>query len=70
MVGLFNTVCQVGGLVGAVAYGYIVEAFASYDAPFFPMAAILFLGAGLWWMIDASQALAPRSFQAPSPVSA
>jgi MFS transporter, ACS family, glucarate transporter len=70
MVGLFNTVCQVGGLVGAVAYGYIVEAFASYDAPFFPMAAILFLGAGLWWMIDASHALAPRSFQASSPVSA
>jgi predicted MFS family arabinose efflux permease len=43
--------------VGAVAYGYIVEHFGSYDAPFVPMAALLFLGALLWLRIDASQEL-------------
>jgi ACS family glucarate transporter-like MFS transporter len=57
IVGLFNMACQVGGLVGAVAYGYIVATFASYDLPFLPMAAILLLGAALWWRVDASQEL-------------
>ena len=47
MVGLMNTSAQVGGLLSSVAYGYIVERFGSYDAPFVPMAALLFLGAPL-----------------------
>jgi hypothetical protein len=29
MVGLMNTSAQVGGLLGSVAYGYIVESFHS-----------------------------------------
>ena len=41
MVGLMNTSAQVGGLVASVAYGYIVERFGSYDAPFVPMAGAL-----------------------------
>ena len=57
MVGLMNTVAQVGGLVGTVAYGYLVEHFGNYDAPFIPMAALLFLGAALWLRVDASQVL-------------
>ena len=57
MVGLMNTSAQVGGLVGSVAYGYIVERFGNYNAPFIPMAALLFLGALLWLRIDASQEL-------------
>ncbi len=57
MVGLMNTSSQVGGLLGSVAYGYIVERFASYDAPFVPMAGLLFLGALLWLKIDASAEL-------------
>jgi predicted MFS family arabinose efflux permease len=57
MVGLMNTAAQVGGLVGSVAYGYIVEHFGNYDAPFAPMAALLFLGAVLWLRIDASKEL-------------
>jgi MFS family permease len=57
MVGLMNTASQIGGLVGSVAYGYIVEHFESYDAPFVPMAALLFIGALLWLRIDASQVL-------------
>ena len=40
-----------------VAYGYIVERLGSYDAPFVPMAAALFVGTLLWLKIDASTEL-------------
>jgi len=61
VVGLMNTAAQIGGFVGSVAYGYIVERFGSYDAPFVPMAALLFLGAVLWLKIDASKELVAES---------
>jgi len=57
MVGMMNTAAQLGGLVGSVAYGYIVDHFDSYNAPFVPMAVLLFLGASLWFRIDASEKL-------------
>jgi len=65
MVGLMNACAQVGGLVGSVAYGYIVERFGSYDAPFVPMAALLFLGALLWLRVDASEELHAASAATP-----
>ncbi len=55
MVGLMNTSAQVGALLSSIAYGYIVERFHSYDAPFVPMATLLFVGALLWFRIDASK---------------
>ena len=55
MVGLMNTVAQVGGLVGSVLYGYIVDRTGSYDAPFVPMTVLLLLGAALWVNVDASR---------------
>jgi ACS family glucarate transporter-like MFS transporter len=58
MVGLMNMTAQVGGLLGSVAYGYIVDYFKNYDAPFIPMAVLLFFGTILWGRIDASQELA------------
>jgi len=57
IVGLMNTTAQVGGLVSSVAYGYIVSGFDSYDAPFVPMAAALFVGTLLWLKVDASTEL-------------
>ena len=54
MVGLMNTAAQVGGLLSSVAFGYIVERYDSFDAPFVPMAALLFIGAILWLKVDAS----------------
>ncbi|HTQ54933.1 MAG TPA: MFS transporter [Bryobacteraceae bacterium] len=57
VVGLMNTTAQAGGLLGSVAYGYIVARFGSYNAPFVPMAAVLLLGALLWLKIDATQKL-------------
>ena len=41
IIGVFNTVCQLGGLAGSVAFGYVVDWTHSYNAPFFPMAAFL-----------------------------
>jgi predicted MFS family arabinose efflux permease len=55
VVGLMNTAAQIGGFVGSVAFGYIVERFGSYDTPFVPMAAVLFLGSLLWLKVDASE---------------
>ena len=55
MVGLMNTSAQVGALLSSLAYGYIVDRFHSYDAPFVPMATLLFVGALLWFRIDASR---------------
>jgi sugar phosphate permease len=55
IVGLMNTSAQIGGLLGSIAFGYIVERFGTYDAPFVPMATLLFLGALLWFRVDASR---------------
>ncbi len=55
--GLMNMSSQVGSLIGTVGYGYIVDRFHSYDAPFVPMAGVLFLGALIWLKVDASQEL-------------
>jgi predicted MFS family arabinose efflux permease len=57
VVGLMNTSSQVGGLASSIAYGYIVDGFGSYDAPFVPMAALLLLGSLLWFRIDATEEL-------------
>jgi MFS family permease len=61
IVGLMNTTAQLGGLLSTVAYGYLVDHFHSYDAPFVPMAAVLFLGAILWFKINASEELPEES---------
>ena len=55
IVGLMNTSAQVGGLLSSIAYGYLVSRFQSYDVPFVPMAVLLFVGALLWFRIDAAQ---------------
>jgi ACS family glucarate transporter-like MFS transporter len=70
VIGLMNTSSQVGGFVGAVAYGYLVERFHSYDAPFVPMIGLLFLGALFWLRIDASQELTPQTQTAEPALSA
>jgi MFS-type transporter involved in bile tolerance (Atg22 family) len=52
--GLFNMVSQAGGFVGSVAYGYIIRATGSFDAPFYPMIAVLLIGVFLWSKLDAA----------------
>jgi MFS family permease len=58
MVGVFNSMCQFGGLIGSIAYGYIVSWTGNYNAPFIPMAGLLLLAAYVWRHLDASQELA------------
>jgi sugar phosphate permease len=64
MVGLMNTSAQLGGLLSSIAYGYIVSHFHSYDAPFVPMAALLFIGTLLWFRVDAAQEVHPQPARA------
>jgi MFS transporter, ACS family, glucarate transporter len=59
IVGLMNTSAQVGGLLGSIAYGYLVSRFQSYDAPFVPMAVALGVGTLLWFKVDAAQEVQP-----------
>jgi MFS family permease len=61
IIGLMNTSAQLGGLISTVVYGYLVDHFHSYDAPFVPMAVVLLLGTMLWFKIDASRDLATES---------
>ena len=68
MTGLMNTTAQVGGLLGSVLYGYIVQHFGSYDAPFVPMAGLLFVGALLWLKIDAATELTAASRISTTPL--
>jgi MFS family permease len=63
VVGLMNTAAQVGGFVSSLAYGYIVSRFHSYDAPFVPMAAVLFIGTLCWFRIDSSKAVGAASME-------
>jgi len=70
VIGLMNTAAQIGGFLSSIVYGYLVDRFASYDAPFVPMAALLFVGALLWLRIDASrEVILTPNFQLPTPNS-
>jgi ACS family glucarate transporter-like MFS transporter len=70
MVGLMNTSAALGGMVSSIAYGYIVEAFGSYDAPFIPMAGLLLIGAIAWFKVDASSEVSvePAAVPVAAPV--
>jgi ACS family glucarate transporter-like MFS transporter len=57
--GTMNMAGQVGSFLSAVAFGYIVEGFHSYNAPLFPMAAMLFVSAFLFTRIDPTEQLIP-----------
>ena len=38
----FYTACQIGSFVSAVAFGYLVDRYGSYNAPFILMAVLLY----------------------------
>lgn len=67
--GAMNTAGQVGSFVSAVAFGYLVRAFGSYNAPLIPMAAMLAISAALWLRIDPAEELVPEApVEAPAPL--
>jgi ACS family glucarate transporter-like MFS transporter len=55
--GAFNTSSQVGSLVSSVVFGYLVNRYGNYNAPFLPMAILLFVGLLLWFKIDPTREL-------------
>ena len=61
MVGAMNMSSQLGGFVGALAFGYIVARTGNYNLGFLPMAALLLLGAVLWLRIDPRETLTPAA---------
>jgi MFS transporter, ACS family, glucarate transporter len=50
-----NTAAQVGAAVSSAAFGYIVKATGSYDAPLLPMAALLAIGVLMWAKLDVTR---------------
>jgi MFS family permease len=50
--GTMNMAGQLGSFLSSVAFGYAVEYFGSYNAPLVPMAALLFVSAGFFLIID------------------
>jgi MFS transporter, ACS family, glucarate transporter len=61
VVGAMNTAGQIGSFVSSLAFGYLVERYGSYNAPFIPMAALLAIGAWLWLKVDATRAVIPET---------
>jgi predicted MFS family arabinose efflux permease len=61
MVGAMNTAAQFGSFITSLVFGYLVDRFGSYNAPFIPMAVLLAMGAWLWTKVDPSKQLAPAS---------
>ena len=55
--GTMNMAGQVGSFFSSVAFGYLVTYFGSYNAPLFPMAALLFLSAFFFSRIDPTEQL-------------
>ena len=74
VLGMMNSSAALGSLVAGLAYGYIVEATGSYDAPFVPMAVLLGVGTLLWLRIDAAHIIAsdrePQDAVAPAVAAA
>jgi MFS family permease len=59
--GTMNMAGQVGSFASSVAFGYIVAGFNNnYNAPLFPMAALLLVSALFFWRIDPAKQLIPE----------
>jgi predicted MFS family arabinose efflux permease len=70
MVGAMNTAAQIGSFVSSLLFGYIVERYSSYNAPFIPMAGLLLIGAALWTRVNPAKQLVPESVGPEAALSA
>jgi MFS transporter, ACS family, glucarate transporter len=52
-----NTAAQVGSFVSSLMFGYLVDHYGNYDAPFIPMAGLLLIGAWLWVKVNPAKQL-------------
>jgi ACS family glucarate transporter-like MFS transporter len=60
IMGTFNTMCQVGGFLFSVSFGYFVTWFGSYDLALIPIACMLAIATVAWLRIDATEELMPE----------
>jgi ACS family glucarate transporter-like MFS transporter len=60
IMGTFNTMCQVGGFLFSVSFGYLVTWFGSYDLALIPIAGMLAIAVLAWLRIDATEELIPE----------
>ncbi|HEV8370489.1 MAG TPA: MFS transporter [Pyrinomonadaceae bacterium] len=60
IVGMFNTICTLGGFLLSVSFGYFVTWFGSYDLALIPIACTLAIAAIAWLRIDATEELIPE----------
>ena len=70
IVGMFNTMCTLGGFLLSVSFGYFVTWFGSYDLALIPIAVTLAIGAVAWLKIDATEELIPEIHEAVAPSTA
>lgn len=56
--GCMQTGAYTAAFLSSVAYGYIVDHFGNYDAPFIPMAVLMTIATLLWFKVDASKQVA------------
>jgi len=61
VVGAMNTAAQVGSFVSSILFGYLVDRYNSYNAPFIPMAGLLVIGAWLWVKVNPAEKLVSNS---------
>ncbi len=65
--GAMNTAGQLGSTLTSIAFGYLVTAYGTYNAPLVPMAVMTGISALLWLKIDPSIQLIPERDQLPAP---
>ena len=70
IMGTFNTMCQVGGFLFSVSFGYFVTWFGSYDLALIPIAGLLAVAALAWLRIDATEILIPEGHTESVPETA
>ena len=70
IMGTFNSMCQVGGFLFSVSFGYFVSWFGSYDLALIPVACTLVVAAFAWLRIDATEVLIPEEHGGSVPETA
>jgi cyanate permease len=70
IMGIFNTMCQVGAFLFSVSFGYFVSWFGSYDLALIPVACMLAVAALAWLRIDATELLIPEGHSESVPETA
>jgi predicted MFS family arabinose efflux permease len=65
VVGAMNTAGQLGSFLSSLAFGYLVQRYDNYNAPFIPMAVSLLVGAWLWAKVNPAKPLISETPTAP-----